>query len=749
MTNLTPDQLPNSNAQFIAYGPPERVADPFGGDDPVTIRPQVLVRYYRGVKIKEISTPNEDTVHVAIDPESVGLEKAFGGYLNSNDPVVPYLREQFEAGKAVDIGLEYVRNKKAKDSKELISPVVPIYALRGASAPDGSGDKLAMMQGAGNHTSTKVALINGRRSGVSQSDPTEWQVLTSNRKGDLPPEGWKSLTDPEDWTKVGVIVPKGDTVPASGQNNQQAAPQQQAPALALDANTLANIVQTQVRMALKEYGDYLRNEEAATRGNPTGKQTNGNAEPKPWVVRVNKDHLNLGSYLVTGEGYVLRWAYRYLQERGDETLLADQDLHWAAADELAEASQRITDRVQAAAYNGEVRADRTHASFKEASAWVRFQIENVHPFETSNDFDYDAWFNAVGAAATQCIKKGAAKGEAYLGERYPQNGQQQTKPQQEPAKGEGEPEDRGPVVDAFLQMLTRSWTDRDALRALAGEAKEKDLLGQSVWGKPAEGQFSAEQFDGADEYTIGDLTKRQYDMLSQQQESNAPQETAEDTAPAAQQPESSTGTTTEQQPEAGQGEPAPEYTVQHVARALANATAEAEVRELYNLARDRNFLTTEIAVAKGEGAFGVAPVAPNTEGAEQMTLGAVFDAIRKSIDAGTQPAQAPNGHDTSASTSDEAPHAEQPQQQASEPEAGATEQPASAEEAGQPDANGGQAQNIAERALNATTDDEIKALYAEAQEAGIEGAEVTVKGRSGPLGGFLKNRAKRVARSNA
>ncbi|MDN5746763.1 MAG: hypothetical protein L0H31_16840, partial [Nocardioidaceae bacterium] len=208
MTHLTPEQLPNSNAQFIAYGPPERVADPFGGDDPVTIRPQVLVRYYRGVKIKELSTPNNDTVHVAIDPESVGLEKAFGGYLNSKDPVVPYLREQYEAGNAVDIGLEYVRNKKAKDSKELISPVVPIYALRGANAPDGSGDNLAMMAAAGNHTSTKVALINGRRSEVSQSDPTEWQILTSNRKGDLPPEGWKALVDREDWTKVGAITPK-------------------------------------------------------------------------------------------------------------------------------------------------------------------------------------------------------------------------------------------------------------------------------------------------------------------------------------------------------------------------------------------------------------------------------------------------------------------------------------------------------------------------------------------------------------
>ena len=746
--NLTPDQLPNSNAQFIAYGPPERVADPFGGDDPVTIRPQVLVRYYRGVKIKELSTPNNDTVHVALDPESV--EKAFGGYQNSNDPVVPNLREQHEAGNPVDIGLEYVRNKKAKDTKELISPTVPIYALRGANAPDGTGEHLTMMAAAGNHTSTKVALINGRRSSVAQSDPSEWQVLTSNRKGDLPPEGWKALTDPEDWTKVGVIVPKGDTAPAPSQNNQQAAPQQQAQAPALDANTLAKIIHTQVRMALKDYGEDLRNEEAATRGNPTSKQPNGTAEGKPWTIRVNKDHLNLGSYLVTGEGYALRWAYNYLKDSGDETLLADKEMLWQAAEELAEASQNIADRVQSAAYNGEVRAGRTDASFREAAAWVRFQIENVYPFETSEDFDANAWFDAVGFAATQCFKKAEASAETFIGERYPQPNQQQAKPQQqENGQGEGSPEDRGPVVDAFLQMLTRSWTDRDALRSLAAEAKEKGLHDHTVWAKPAEGQFAAEHFDGANEYNIGNLTKRQYDLLGEQEATPKQEETPAETS-TPEQPENPTGT--EQQPATEQEQPAREYTAQHVAAALAKATAEAEVRELYNLARDRNFLTTEIAVAKGTGAFGIAPVAPATEGAEQMALGAVFDAIRKSIDASSQPAQSPNGQDTQASAPAATAPAEQPQQ-APAPEANSTEQPATEESApaapAQPDASVNQAQNIAERALDATTDEEIKALYIEAQAAGIEGNEITVKNRTGPLGGFLKNRAKRVARSNA
>src|SRR5699024_8494420 len=115
MNPLSPDQLPEKNAQFIAYGAPVREPDPFGGEDVLSVRPQVFVRYYRGIKVKELAAPrngNEDTVKVVFDPESVGLSSEFSAYMNTDAPVVPYLREQVEAGNPLDVGLEYVRRKK-------------------------------------------------------------------------------------------------------------------------------------------------------------------------------------------------------------------------------------------------------------------------------------------------------------------------------------------------------------------------------------------------------------------------------------------------------------------------------------------------------------------------------------------------------------------------------------------------------------------------------------------------------------
>lgn len=740
MTLLTPDQLPASNAQFIAYGTPERIADPLGGDDPVTVRPQVFVRYYRGIKIKELRTPKEDTVNLVLDPESVGLQKEFGAYMNADDPLVAYLREQHEAGKPIDLGLEYVRNKKAKDSKALISPATPIHALRGANAPDGSGDNSTMMGAAGNHISSKVALVNGRRSKVIHSDPREWQVLTSNRQGDLPPEGWKALLDREDWTKVGTITPKGGVAPAAQQNGQQQSGQPQQNGTGLDPNAFAKIIRNEVRLALKDYGEYLQTQESATRGNPTSSQTNSTTEGKPWTVRVNKDHLNLGSYLVTGEGYALRWAYRYLEERGDQALTTDEEIHWAAAQELADASQRIADRVQSAAYNGEVRADRVSASFRESTAWVRFQIEQRYPFETTEDFDFDAWFDAVGRAATLGLRQSETNAGTFLAERYPQ-AEQKTKPAATKDERADDASDNAPVLDAFLQVLAHSWTDRDGILALAGEAKDKDLLATAVWAAPREGRFATEEFEGAREITIADLTKVQYGLLSQaaQQapETDSVPEAAGDTEspqpeaqPEARAPEESAETPAPQAP--SEKTPASgARTAQHIAADLARATAEEHIAAAFTEARDLNFLTTEITVKTGQGPFGIVPVSPSTDGAESMALGAVFDAIR-------------TGMETNSAAP--APAVEEEEPPVAEPAPTPASAPAPAE---QENAGGtSPAMDIAERALEATTAEQIEGLYAEAQAAGIENETVTVRSGSGPLAGFLKSRMKRVRSSN-
>lgn len=761
MTTLTPEQLPNSNAQFIAYGNPTRVADPFGGDDAISVRPQVFVRYYRGIKIKELATPNEDTIHVVLDPESVGLSKGFGAYMNSDDPVVPYIREQFEAGNPVDIGLEYVRRQKAKDNKAEISPVAPIHALRGAENADGTGNNAQMMGASGNHIRAIVGLINGRRTTVTESDPREWKMLTGNRKGDLPPEGWKALRDTEDWTKIGAITPKGGVTPTENAGAQQA---QQGNVQGLDMNVLSKVIGNEVRKGLKDYGEYLMRQEDATRGTPTAHGPNSSIEGKPWNVWVNKEQLNLGSYLVAGEGYALRWSFTYLGTLDDNVLTSDAEMRWEAARELADATQKIADRVQATAYNGEVRADRSSASFKEAVLWVRFHVETSYPFSAAEDFDYDAWFSKVGRAATASLKEAEASAHAFISDRYPK-AQQETDKQPE-APAQDATEDRTPVIAAYLQLLTQKWTDRDGVLALAKEAKEKGLLGVKVWANPRDGQFSVEPFDGGQEIAIGYLTKNQYGLLSQAADAGQGREQAQEPsgqAPAdthaEEPPNEEPPTAPEEQAPAPQSAPTGQRTAQHIAADLARATTEDEIGASFGEARELNLLTVEISVQRGAGTFGITPVRPNSEGSETVTLGEVFNDLRAAIDAaqnGPQDTPAQEGAPAAPEAQDEPTEA---QQEAPAPTAEPDETPETPEtpEASEAQENTSDeattpgsddlATQIAQRAETATTPDEIKALIAEAQEQGVSSEVVAVRGGRGPLEKFLDSRLKRAARA--
>lgn len=739
MTTLAPEQLPNSNAQFIAYGAPTRIADPFGGDDAVSIRPQVFVRYYRGIKIRELAKPRngaDDTVRVVFDPESVGLTTEFGAFMNTDDPSLGYLREQQEQGNPVDVGIEYVRRKKAKDSKALISPLVPIHALRGANTPDGAGEKGAMLGAGGNHIRSIVALINGRRTTVAESDPREWAMLTGNRQGDLPPEGWKALLDKDDWTKVGAITPKGGVTPAT----QATAPQQQQPQQAtagegIDMNVLAKVIGNEVRKGLKDYGEYLMRQDAASQGNTTSHAPASAVEGKPWNTWVNREHLNLGSYLVTGEGYALRWAYDYLDGIDDTTI------RWTAAQELADASQRIADGVQSTAYNGEVRADRTSASFKESVLWVRFHVEHTAPFGTSEDFDFETWFNKVGRAATESLQQAEANAHQFLEERYPKAAtqQQNAADTRQDATDTGQDEDRTPVVDAFCQMLTRAWTDRDAILNLAREAGEKGLMDVVVHANPHDGQFATAPFDGSQELTISSLTKRQYELLSQASQSAAP-------ASAAQTPASPASPTQDEPQPQSTPTPAPQQgqtrSPQHLAAALAKATSEDEIGPIFQEARASNALMAEVAVQYGTGTFGLTPVRPGTEGAETMTLGAVFDAYRAAIDGQADSGEAEEQEPASQPQEVEQAAGEAPQQEGAaepDPETSADPAPATASSDDKP-----LEADIADRALAATTVDEINALVTEATEADVIGNTVKIRAGSGPLGGFLKSRLKHI-----
>lgn len=744
---LTPDQLPSKNAQFIAYGQPTRIADPLGGEDPITIRPQTYVRYYRGVKIAKLETPNEDTLHVQFDPESVGLSKAIGAYMNTNDPAAQYVRERFEAGDAVDVGLEWVRRKKEKNGdKAEIAPYAPIHALRGATSADGTGDNLTMMAAAGNNIRNVLAVVNGRRTASAVSDPSEWALLTDNRKGDLPPRGWRFLTDRDDWTRVGAIVAKDDADP-----QQSAAPQGQGAqqGAGFDPNALSKMISHAVREALRDADREQSQAEQAAHGNPTNRPSGRTpGEPKPWVPWAARDVVNLGSYITASEGYAFRWGYKHLRDSEAMSGAAAEDLTSAAV-ELATAQQSIADRVLARAYDGRVKADRSDASFKEASLWVRFIIENQHPFGTDPDFDLAVWSQAVEDAATALYTDAADRTAAHLNDTATSSQSAASAGSASSANREGgEPRDRSHHVKAFLQLLENVWGSADRLRDAAKSAQQQGIMGETVWANPGAARFSTEQFDGAREITLGNLTHIQYGILTKDQGAGsaapADEPPTDDTPPeddhsgdgegpsgAALTPNGQSAPASPTQNRGGRDEQSPNRraatpngnggrSAQQIAVDLSRATTEQQIATLFSEVRSGNLLTTEVAVRDGAGHFGFAPVPPNTEGATSMALGAVFDELgRRIANAGSQ-SPAADGADAPAH-----------QEQTADDDSGTTVRTA---------------QEIAEAAEAASTVQEVEALSAEMLASKLGDEQVTIKRTTGPLGGFMSARLQRVSR---
>lgn len=729
-TRLTPEQLPQTNAQFIAYGAATRIADPFGGDDPITIRPQVFVRYYRGIKIKAINKPAEDTLHIEFDPDSVGLSKAFSTYMNADDPAAAYVQDRFEAGAAVDVGLESVRRKKEKaGAKAEIPSYVPIHALRGATNADGSGDAPTMMGAGGNHIRNVLGLIDGLKTNSCTSDPTEWAILTTNRKGDLPPEGYRALLSRDDWKNVGAITPKAENAPTAQQARQDT--DQQAPAAGIDPNVLAKIVQHAVRDALRAEDRAEDRAEVATHGNitapPKGRVP---SEPKQWVAWATKGVPNAGSYIVAGGGYVRRWAYEYLRDNTNPT--PDHDVLMEASAELTTYAQDITDTVQARLYDGAVVAGRMDPSHKEMSLWVRFVIEQQHPFLTDADFNSDAWKESVTTAAVEFATAEMKAAAAHL------ESQQSAPRQQQGQRSETTESDQGHALHAFTQLLGSVWDDAQKLRQAAAAANQQGLMGVLVWANPGEGKFSTEQFEGARQFEVGVLTHRRYQMLTADQEQAAPVTPASPSTPSEPPHDEDEPPHEERQPQPAAPAPQPAAPVQqqssgafpsaqHLAVALAGATNEETVATLFQAASAQNYLTAEIAVKDGVGAFGIAPVAPNTAGARMMSLGATFDAVQERLSNPTAAA---------AATQDAAATSERAEAPAPEP-------------SGNAGGAGRSAQDIANAAQGLVEVAELTALAQEASSAGVDGETVTIGTSSGTLAKFLESRIKRAQRRDA
>ncbi|MDN5804489.1 MAG: hypothetical protein L0H26_07895, partial [Microlunatus sp.] len=512
---MAPQDLPHDNAQFIAFGPEVRVADPMGGEDPVTLRPQVYVQFWPGIKIKEIKDggmngDKNDLVTIHFDPESVGLSKPISAHMDANDPLVNIIRERFAAGEPVTAAIEVVRKKSNSATKAPIDLHIPIHALRGAEHPDGAGDGRAMVGPSGDNCRKIVSLINGRTSKTIVSDPREWKHLVSNKTGNIPPEGWRYYAPGDDWKQVGAIIAKATAAAPAGPSprdtTQSAPPATQASGEQVSAESLRAVVQVAVQDALAQ-SDQERGEAYGGRSSVRGRFDEG----KKWDARTNDGRVNLGSYLVGNTGWAFRWAFTHLTSLLEGETPEDATV-WALTERLLD----MSDAVQAEAYGRGVEPDRTAASHTVATQWVEWVVEHHDlPYpHLGDEMAIEVWSKSVATQAAAVLAGAGANVGAYLSSKS-----KAAKDRARTAPAEP-PQPTGPspkLVRGLLDTLGRSWDNREVIGTLGRQVQERNMGPVEVGitdSESAAPSFSYPPADGATTAALDTVLRTRYQALA-------------------------------------------------------------------------------------------------------------------------------------------------------------------------------------------------------------------------------------------
>lgn len=709
---LTPDFLPSVNAQFVAYGPEVRVADPMGGEEPLTARPQVFVRYYAGIRIQEVvkgGRNGSSTVAVHFDPESVGLREKITAYLDPEDPLVAYVEQQAAEGKEVHVGLETVRRGKTKTSRETISPLTPIHALRGAAAPDGAKGP-DMMGKSGENISNRVAMLNGRAARDITSEPTEWKALVNNKSGDLPPEGWKFYAPGDSWEQYGAIVPSDTATPRPRPGALAA-----APASGIDPDALAAVIEKTLHKVLDE-----------RESNLPGRSTRVFKEGTAWTPRTNDGRINLGGTAVAAEAFTHRWAHEHLII--DRTLPDPAEV-W----KLTGIVMDLADRVQVDSYgrgNHEVTPDRTAGSHKEAARWVEWVIDQQHPFPNDSN-DLSGWATEVATAATAHLTEAGRRVGEHLSQRGKNTPAKTEAPAEEPSTPQGPSK---PVVKALLGSIKAAWNDMDAIKTTCANTQEKGLADLPLGVKSLEEDDPTLAYpapEGVAPTTAEDALRNRWQVLDARTKS-APA-TPEPAAGPAPEPETQAEPAAEQpaqQPAAD--DPNRGYTQQvaQIIRSAHGADTLDALKAVYSEAKDANLLASTVSVltddATGDLRFG----ANGENGYETRTIAQTLDYLRTRLSANapaTEEALAPQEPTLAPAAANE-PETEDNDEWSDDQNSDVSE-----------------AQKIADSIdRNTSTVAEIDAAIADAQAGGVYEEKVTVDGRIGALRSYLTSARKRA-----
>ncbi|MFL0579496.1 hypothetical protein [Dietzia sp. 179-F 9C3 NHS] len=390
MTTFTRQTHPTSWIGYTANPTkPTAVKRAVDGEEvTVPVRPDVYVREFTSVLIKEITTSGREgrggtrSVSVTFDASSseTGSDKRlkhdFSASTVEGSDVHKAAAWCHEHKQPVYVAIETRRRYKNK-SGEVIPYTTPMHVLRG-SEPDGTR---ANSNITGENCANVIAVIGPADdpakniiSAEAATDPTEWEQFRHNRDGSTPPEGWVRVFT-TDGQPAGAITVAPETPAAT------------APGATVDAQAVADLILAAMR------GD--------TPERPV--QRLRSVEGKQWET-VNLDgRLNPASYVVQAIRWTRKDAVDLIQNAAyadpdTAARLGDEKLGRAATD-LIKPLMWAADKVQEAAVGYQRQAE---PSWREAAKWVAQVTAAEQPYNLAFVEDRHAggeWIKAVAAAA--------------------------------------------------------------------------------------------------------------------------------------------------------------------------------------------------------------------------------------------------------------------------------------------------------------------------------------------------------------
>lgn len=398
--------------QFVAYQKePTRIGDAQSGTA-LTARAEVLVRTYNTIRIASIEDKSKgsnngdtwSTLYVKFDAASVGVngfERDFGASAAVGTGVERLLRWAHDTSSPICVAVETKRRAKTKSDRQAVPVTDGIRVLR----QDADGKESANVTGENCFNVIAAIGVVGQNGQIrtlispeTVSEHTEWEQLTENKDGSLPPDGWRRLTSTTD-PRMSMITPIDSTSAASGTEGG-------VTAAALESMIAGALSKISVPTPGPTRSGMIPRREPAE--GPVS--THRAVEARQWDAMNSDNRVNAGSYLMSKQRATFALALDLVAAAlGSPGAPAwDNSRAIDRARGLTAALLWVTDRVHEQVVPGLDVADRRLcASHKEAGQWVRHTIETQLPLPVVALTDpeaHKAWANAIAAAAGDAFR---------------------------------------------------------------------------------------------------------------------------------------------------------------------------------------------------------------------------------------------------------------------------------------------------------------------------------------------------------